>query len=323
MAKSRNPGGNHSRRDANCGDTGCTGSQGSGRRGDKISLTIALVITAAFFFIELVAGFYTRSLALLADAAHLLTDVAALCLSLFALQMALRPPTPEKTYGYLRAEILAALANGSFLLLVAIYIFVEAYHRMAAPPAIKSGIMLLVATIGLLANLVTAALLFRSQHSNLNIRGAYLHVLGDTLGSVGAMTAGIIMVLWHWYLADPIISVLVALLVLFSSWRLVRESVDILLEGTPGHVNALDVMRDLGSAEGVTSVHDLHVWSITPSMPAMSCHVVLRSGADPAAVLASLSQLMLEKYKIEHTTIQLEAGQRDSAAKTAGNVQLR
>jgi len=264
------------------------------------------MITAAFFFIELFAGFYTGSLALIADAAHLLTDVGALCLSLFALQMALRPPTPEKTYGYLRAEILAALANGVFLVLAAIYIFLEAYQRFSSPPVIKSGFMLAVAIAGLVANLVTATLLYRSQHESLNIRGAYLHVLGDALGSIGAVGAGVVMLAWRWYLADPIVSVLVTLLVLYSAWNLMRESIDILLEAAPAHLNMSDILGDLSRAEGVGSIHDLHIWSITPQMPAMSCHVVLRPGADSFAVLKTLSRLMKEKYDIEHTTIQTE-----------------
>ncbi len=266
----------------------------------------ALAITALWFVIELVAGFYTNSLALLADAAHMLTDLAALGLSLFAQRIAFRPATHEKTFGYLRAEILAALANGVFLVIVAIYIFFQAYKRLASVPEVKGGPMLVVAITGLAANFATAALLYRSRRQSLNMRGAFLHVAGDALGSLGAIIAGVAMVLWRWYLADPIVSVLVAVLVLVSSWELVRESVDVLLEGTPSHLDIGKILADLGRVEGVLAVHDLHVWSITSGLPAMSCHVVLSRDADSAAVLSILSRLMNEKYDIHHTTIQTE-----------------
>ena len=166
--------------------------------------------------------------------------------------------------------------------------------------------MLTVAALGLAVNLLTMALLYRSQHECLNVRGAFLHVLGDMLGSIGAVIAGTVMLLWQWYLADPLVSCVVALLVMVSSWQLMRESVEVLLEGTPRNLDVAAILQDLGSAEGVASVHDLHVWSITSGMPAMSCHVVLRSGADPPEALARLSALMREKYAIDHTTIQIE-----------------
>ncbi len=276
------------------------------RRRSESDLKLALYITSAWFLLELLAAFYTNSLALLADAAHMLVDLAALTLSLFALKISGRPATHSKTYGYLRAEILAALANGIFLVIVSIYIFYEAFHRFAAPPEVKSIPMLAVAASGLVANLGTAALLFRSRAESLNIRGAFLHVAGDALGSVGAIVAGISMVLWRWYLADPIVSVVVSVLVLISSWQLVRESVDVLLEGAPRGLSIPEMLADLGGVEGVLSVHDLHVWSITSGMPAMSCHVVLRSGTDPRVALSALIRLMREKYRIEHTTIQIE-----------------
>jgi cobalt-zinc-cadmium efflux system protein len=275
-------------------------------QGHATSLTIALGITGAWFVIELAGGLYTNSLALLADAAHMLTDLAALSLSLFALKISARPANHKKTYGYLRAEILAALANGVFLVLVAIYIFYEAYLRLTHPPSVKSGIMLIVAATGLVANLVTAKLLHGSQHDNLNMRGAFLHVLGDTLGSAGAILAGIAMLIWQWYLADPVVSIVVALLVLYSSWRLVRESVDVLLEGVPKDLEISCILEDMGKCAEVVSVHDLHVWSITSGMPALSCHIVLRTGADAPALLASVSAILSEKYHIKHTTIQIE-----------------
>jgi cobalt-zinc-cadmium efflux system protein len=266
----------------------------------------ALAITGSLFVLEGVGGFFTNSLALLADAAHMLTDLAALGLSLFAQRIAFRPATHQKTYGYLRAEILAALANGIILVVIAVYIFFEAYQRFRSVPEVRSAPMLIIAVVGLLANLATAALLYRSQKESLNMRGAFLHVAGDALGSVGAIIAGVAMVLWRWYLADPIVSVVVAILVMISSWSLVRESVDVLLEGTPSHLNVSEILEDLGSVDGVLAVHDLHVWSITSGMPAMSCHVVIRRDGDPSAILSALSRLMREKRQIKHTTIQTE-----------------
>jgi cobalt-zinc-cadmium efflux system protein len=266
----------------------------------------ALAITGLLFALELVGGFLTNSLALIADAAHMLTDLAALGLSLFAHRIAHRPATHQKTFGYLRAEILAALANGVILVVIAIYIFFEAYQRFRSVPEVKGTPMLIIAVLGLLANLATAAMLYRSQKESLNMRGAFLHVVGDAVGSIGAIVAGIAMVLWRWYLADPIVSVLVAILVLISSWSLVRESVDVLLEGTPSHLNIADILEDLGSVEGVVAVHDLHVWSITSGMPAMSCHVVVSRNADPSDILSKLSRMMREKRQIQHTTIQTE-----------------
>jgi cobalt-zinc-cadmium efflux system protein len=276
------------------------------KQNGKRRLILALLITGCWFLIELAGGLYANSLALLADAAHMLTDLAALGLSLFALVISSRPATHEKTYGFLRAEILAALANGIFLILIALYIFYESYQRFLAPPEVKSIPMLVVAVTGLLANLATARLLFASRHENLNLRGAFLHVLGDTLGSVGAIVAGILMTVRQWYLADPVVSMIVGGLVLYSSWELVKESVDVLLEGTPRHLKISQILSDLGSLGGVISVHDLHVWAIASGTTAMSCHIIIKANEDANRVLAESSHLMREKYGIEHTTIQIE-----------------
>jgi cobalt-zinc-cadmium efflux system protein len=272
----------------------------------KKRLYWAISITGCWFLIELIGGLYANSLALLADAAHMLTDLAALGLSLFALTISSRPATQAKTYGYRRAEILAALANGVFLILIAAYIFYESYRRFWAPPQVKSIPMLVIAVTGLLANLATAGLLFHTRHDNLNLRGAFLHVLGDTLGSVGAILAGILMMARQWYLADPIVSAIVGALILYSSWELVAESVDILLEGTPRHLNISHIEGDLSGMPGILSVHDLHVWAIASEITAMSCHLILKSTEDAGKALAAASLLMREKYGIEHTTIQIE-----------------
>jgi len=279
------------------------------QRRSTLSLSRALLITVIWFFVELIGGLYTNSLALVADAGHMLTDVAALGLSLFATRISALPSTLTKTYGYRRAEILAALANGLLLAVIGLFIIHDAYRRLIVPRQVKSGMMLVVAATGFAANLVTAGLLYRSRRDSLNMRSAFFHVLGDTLGSVGAMIAGFVMLLWQWYLADPIVSVVVAGLILFGSWDLVRESVDVLLEGTPRHLNISAILTDLGSVNGVVSIHDLHVWSITSGMPAMSCHVMLRQGVDSWEVLDMLTRLMQQKYGIEHTTIQIEVEQ--------------
>ena len=281
-------------------------AQHSHNTSGKKRLILALFITAIWFLIELAGGIYSNSLALLADAAHMLTDLAALGLSLFALKISSRPATHEKTYGYLRAEILAAFANGIFLVLIGIYILYESYQRLWAPPEVKSLPMLVIATTGLVANIVTAGLLFGSRHESLNLRGAFLHVLGDTLGSVGAITAGVLIMVRQWRVADPIVSAIVGGLVLYSSWELVKESIDVLLEGTPRHLKISHILKDLGSIRSVVSVHDLHVWSIASGMTAMSCHIVMKTNEDANLVLAESSHLMREKYKIGHTTIQIE-----------------
>jgi len=266
----------------------------------------ALIITGTWFVIELVGGFYTNSLALIADAGHMLTDLIALGLSLLAINIAARPATPEKTYGYVRAEILASLANGILLVLIGSYIFYEAYRRFLDPPFVRSGTMLIVAFTGLVANLVTARILYRSHHHNLNLRGAFLHVVGDTLGSAGAVIAGVLMLRWHWYLADPAVSVIVGFLVIYSSWQLVRESIDILLESTPRQLNVAEILADLEGVEGVLSVHDLHVWSISSDVHALSCHAAVKRRTDASEILATLSHMLRDKYQIQHTTIQLE-----------------
>jgi cobalt-zinc-cadmium efflux system protein len=222
------------------------------------------------------------------------------------MHIASRPATHEKTYGFVRAEILAALGNGIFLVLIGLFIFYEAYQRFQAPPEVKSIPMLAVAFTGLLANLVTAALLFRSRKESLNLRGAFLHVSADTLGSIGAIAAGVLIWTKGWFLADPVVSVVVGSLVLYSSWKLVSESVDILLEATPAHLDIPRILEAIGAVQGVVSVHDLHVWAISTRTSAMSCHVVIKEDETAGAVLRELSRLMSEKYGIEHTTIQIE-----------------
>ena len=278
------------------------GSARSGRRG----LVVALMLTAAFTLAELVGGYLANSLALLADAGHMFSDTAAIALSLFAVRFSQRPATPERTYGYFRGEILAALLNGAMLILISLGIIYEAYGRLISPPEVRSGLMLLVAAFGLLANVAAALMLHRSQHESLNVRAAFLHVMGDIAGSVGAIAAGILMWRFRWYLADPVISLLVSALILYSSWRLVRYAVEVLLEGTPSHINVTAMRQELARVPGVESIHDLHVWTLMSGVHMMSCHAIIDKEENYNGVLQALSRLTRERFHINHTTIQVE-----------------
>src|SRR5262245_8831002 len=277
--------------------------------GARGSLKIALIITATFLIAEFLGALYTNSLALLADAGHMLTDVAALSLSLFAMRFATRRATPRMTYGFYRVEILAALLNGVFLVLVALYIFFEAYQRFRNPPPVKADWMLVVAIVGLLANIASAWILFGKHHGGLNVRGAFFHVLTDAIGSVGAILASVAIIVSGYQIADPMISVVVAILILWSSWVLIRDAVDILLEGTPAHINIVSLREQLGHVDGVGSVHDLHVWTLTSGVLAMSCHVVAEDGHfNRTELLSRVNDVARERFHIDHTTIQIEEG---------------
>jgi len=277
------------------------------RHGARGSLKIALGITATFLVAEFIGALYTNSLALLADAGHMLTDVAALGLSFFAMRFATKRATPQKTYGFYRVEILAALLNGVLLVLIALYIFYEAYNRFANPPQIKADWMLAVAATGLLANLTSAYLLFGKQEHSLNIRGAFFHILSDVIGSFGAVVASVVIIASGYVIADPAISFVVAVLILSSSWILIRDAVDILLEGTPAHVNIVSLREQLHNVEGVESVHDLHVWTLTSGVMAMSCHVVANpSSLNRREILSRLRLVARDNFQIDHTTIQVE-----------------
>jgi cobalt-zinc-cadmium efflux system protein len=295
-----------------------TGSSTSGAlRADCVSLSssrpaaplprlgVVLALTVAFMFVEAVGGWISGSLALLADAGHMLTDAGALGLSLFSAWIALRPASPSKTYGYQRWEILAALINGAALFGIAAWVILEAVQRIQHPQPIRAELFLIVAASGLLVNIVSLMILHGIRQGNLNTRGAYLHVLGDALGSVGALGAAGIILLTGWTLADPIISIALALLILLGAWRLLRESTDILLEGVPGHVSMAEVQRRMLGVAGVTAVHDLHVWTVTSGMVAMSGHAIVpRLDTHPEVLDQIRSELAL--LGISHVTIQLE-----------------
>jgi cobalt-zinc-cadmium efflux system protein len=268
-------------------------------------LTLALAITAAVMVVEFVGGWLAGSLALLADAAHMLADVAALALALVAAWIARRPATPERSFGFLRLEILAALVNGAVLFAIALGIGVEAWRRVHAPEAVNGVLLLGVAAIGFAANVGAAVVLHRGHQHSLNQRGAYLHVLGDLLGSVGALIAGAIVIATGWTLADPLISVLIGLLVLASAWRLVKESLDVLLEATPRHIALSDVHERIVSVPGVESVHDLHLWTVTSGVVAMSGHLVVKNPSDNQPILEAVQNRM-RAMGIHHVTVQVE-----------------
>lgn len=269
-------------------------------------LLITLALTSCYLIAEVVGGLITGSLALLADAGHMFSDVAALGLSTFALRMAQRPATRRHTYGFYRTEILAALANGATLVAIAILILNEAWERFWSPPAVQGNLMMAIAAGGLLVNLVSLVILHKGTEESLNVRGAYLHVLTDALGSIGVLVAGVAIWLFRWYWADPVISVVISALVVFSSWELIRQSVAVLMEGTPHGIDVDEVNEAILGIPGVLAVHDLHVWSITSGIDALSAHVVVDSEADQYAVLGQVRRTVHDRFGIDHVTIQIE-----------------
>jgi cobalt-zinc-cadmium efflux system protein len=271
----------------------------------------ALAISSVYFFAELIAGFLTNSLALLSDAGHMLSDMGALGLSLFAFRMARRPATIHRTYGYHRIEILAALFNGLTLWLIVGIIFAAAYDRLSYPPEIEGYGMTIVAILGLAVNLAAAAILHGGHRHNLNLRGAFLHVMSDALGSVGAIIAGIVMLTTGWYLADPLISMFIGVLILFSSWSLVKDSLSVLMQTVPKGIQLEDVRRTIEAVDGVSAVHDLHIWAVTSDIFTLSAHAVVANGGDFHLVLNGIEDTLREQFNIEHTTIQLETESRE------------
>lgn len=276
-----------------------------------------LALTTCYMAAEAIGGMLTGSLALLSDAGHMLTDVAALVLAMLALWFASKPATPEKTYGYYRMEILAALANGVALVLISILIFSEAIDRIRQPRQVMGFEVMLIAVGGLAINLVGALVLRGASANNLNVRGAMLHVLSDALGSVGAIVAGALIWLKGWVLADPIISMAMCLLIVYSAWQLISESVNILLEGAPSHINVRALIEAMHEVEGVSDVHDLHVWTISSGKEALSAHVTIESGASHRATLAALQQ-RLRSFNIGHMTIQVESPHGEAASSAPG-----
>lgn len=275
---------------------------------NKRSLAVVFGLTSFYLIVEVVGGLWTGSLALLADAGHMLTDVAGVGLALLAIRFAEKPASPERTYGYYRVEILAALTNAVVLILISLYILYEAYQRFKNPPEVESAAMLGVACVGLIINIIGMYILRAGSKESLNMKGAYFEVLSDMLTSIGVIAAGVIMLTTGWYYADPIISAGIGLFILPRTWALLKDAVGVLIEGTPADVNIAALRESLSQIEGVAGVHDLHVWSLTSGVNAMSVHAVLAEESEHEEVLARVHERCTKNFKISHVTVQTERG---------------
>ena len=281
-------------------------------RGLLINLFIVIVVMA----VEVIGGLLANSLALLGDAGHMLVDALAIGLSLFALSLARRPATTARTYGFHRAEIMAAFINGAVLIIVTVFIFYEAYQRFLKPPEIKSGLMLIIALIGLAANLVGIWFLRKTRHVSLNIRAAFLHILGDTISSISVVAAAIVITLTGWTYADPILAIIIGIIILYGAIQLVLESSDILLEAAPKSIDANEVIKSIKGVEGVNDIHDLHIWTITSGIYALSTHLSIedRMLSRTRQIIDSVNKELAERYNIRHTTLQVECDRCDQCA---------
>ncbi len=271
-------------------------------------LSWSLALTLAFVFFEVAAGYFANSLALMTDAAHNLTDVIALGLSWFAIRLTTQPANAQKTYGYHRAGILVALLNSTTLILISLGIFYEAYQRFKAPPEVQSSILIVVGLIAVVVNLVTALLVHRGSESDLNLRSAFVHLMGDVLSTIGAVVAGVIIYFTGANWLDPFVSVLIGILILYNAWGILRDAVDILLESTPRDVDLKKMVGEITQVEGVLGVHDLHVWSLTQNLRTMSAHILTEdiSVSAGAEIQNRINELVYHRYNIAHATLQLE-----------------
>jgi len=279
--------------------------QSAGSRNKK-SLTIVFGLTSFYLVVEIIGGLWTGSLALLADAGHMLTDVAGVGLALLAIWFAEKPASSERTYGYYRVEILAALTNAVVLILISLYILYEAYERLRNPPEVQSATMIGVAVVGLIVNLIGVYVLRSGSGESLNMKGAYFEVLSDMLTSIGVIIAGIIMLTTGWYYADPLISAGIGLFILPRTWALLKDAVGVLIEGTPADVEIDKLRENLEKIEGVAGVHDLHVWSLTSGVNAMSVHAVLKNDDEHDEVMQRVHAHCTKEFKITHVTVQTE-----------------
>lgn len=273
---------------------------------DARPLRVAVSLTGTFFVVELVGGWWTNSLALLSDAAHMFTDVGSLTLALFASWMAGRPASESKTFGYTRAEILGAFVNALALCLVMALIVSEAYQRLSAPPVVRSGMMTAVASIGLIVNLICAWILRPREGASLNLRAAFWHVLADLVGSIGAIVAGVIMMLTGWFAVDAVASFFIGALVVVGAWTVLREAVDILMESAPRHVDLDRLRAELEAIPGTERLHDLHAWTLTTGQYAFSAHAVIDGSVDGEQILNEMRTVLSRRFRIDHVTIQLE-----------------
>jgi cobalt-zinc-cadmium efflux system protein len=275
-------------------------------RGHIQKLKWVFVLTVGYMLVEFAGGWFSHSLALMADAAHMFADSTAIGLSLFAAWFSLKPASRQKTFGYQRAEILAALFNAILLTLLALTILYEGYERFNNPLAVDAGLMLKVAIGGFLVNIAAAYILHAESHTNLNIKGAYLHVLGDLMGSVGAIAASLLMIYGGYYWADPLISILIALLVLFSAFQLLKEAINILLEGCPSHISVSEIREAILNFEGIQAVHHLHVWNINTQRIVLTAHLVVTPASFSGDTLTIIQEALKEKFGLSHVTLQLE-----------------
>lgn len=282
--------------------------------GRSTRLKIALGLTFVYMLAEAIGGWLTNSLALIADAGHMLTDVAALTLTLAAIWFASRPATARKTFGYYRLEILAAFINGIALVLLSIWVIYEAIERWQAPPEINGSQLTVIAVGGLIVNVIAAKLLHAGHKHDLNMRGAWLHVMGDMLGSVTAIAAGALIAAFGWLWADPACSVLISLIIIAGAWRLILDSVNVLLEGTPGHIDLSAVEQTIVETDGVAGVHDLHVWTISSGKDALSAHISHDPEIAHSELLISVRERLNTRFGIEHLTIQMETIDRKAEA---------
>ncbi|MEE9401563.1 MAG: cation diffusion facilitator family transporter [Desulfobacteria bacterium] len=276
------------------------------RERGKSRLRLVLVLTSLFFVVEVLGGLWTNSLALLSDAGHMLSDMFALGLSLFAFWLSSRKPSPTKTYGYYRFEVVSAFINGVLLILIALWIFGEAYSRFQEPAAVKSVPMLVIAVLGLMINLLGIYLLHEIGTKNINIRGAMFHLIGDAAGSVGAITAAIAISLTGWTFFDPLVSVLIGLLIIYSAWRLLWDVVNILMQGVPPHIDLDGIKQEMLSVDGVIGLCDLHIWSLTSEVESLSAHVVVEDMGRNKEILEKLTCLIRDRFGINHVTLQIE-----------------
>jgi cobalt-zinc-cadmium efflux system protein len=277
-------------------------------------LLITLGITIVVMVAEIIGGLLSNSLALVGDAGHMLVDALALGLSLFALNLDRRPSTTTRTFGYHRIEIMAALANGSVLVLLSAFIIFEAYQRLLHPPEVKTPLMLVIAVIGLVANLAGTVLLSRGSKSSLNIKGAFWHVFGDAISSVGVIVAALVINFTGWALADPIVAIVISIIILWGAIRLVRDSADILMEAVPKRINVETMVDELKKIPGVKEIHDIHVWTITSGIVALSAHLMIEDQMVSMStdVRDSVNHMLAERYQIKHTTLQLECARCES-----------
>jgi cobalt-zinc-cadmium efflux system protein len=288
------------------GSGGHAHALGSAAQRYKSRLVWALALTVSFMVVEVIGGLVTGSLALIADAAHMLTDAGGLALSLIAINYGERPATPQKTFGYVRMEVLSALANAVVLLLLTVFVLYEAYDRFLNPPQVLGGPMLAVAVAGLAVNLVSMKLLSEGSSESLNVKGAYFEVMSDMLGSLGVLIAAAVILFTGWTLADPLVGAGIGLFIVPRTWLLLRQAIHILMEGTPPRVDLALLEKTLCAIPGVTAVHDLHVWSITSGLDAMSCHLVIADMARSRETLAAAQTAMRETFGLPHSTIQIE-----------------